>query len=412
MREKLKIFRKNEPEKGAWLRNLVAKLGNFFKKIGGFFKRLGPTLKKLGQAIRPLASKVKATLFKNPNFKDFAARARHKAYWIEKWQKIRKSTTESKYWEQLLNLKVEKFPSLEELLKLAPRLTLPLIFIAGLLLADLILQSSLYFFFSGGPKQRSAPVALTPKYFLKSKDAYQEIIDRNLFCPGCAVPDMEIIAKKRPKDCNKARPLSGGGFNLIGTIVLSNADYSVATLSDGSQTYALKRGDQLGSFGEVFEIRRNRVCVSNHDGLLFYLELPSDGSSRDEYSSGPSMGSSSGGPLTDSPGVKVKSENEVEISRSFIVQKLNDPNILYEAYATPYTEDGQIRGFRIQSINSGSTFEKIGFKAGDIITEVDGKPMDSLSKAQELYATAASTSEINITVLRDGNRVTKTFTVK
>ena len=124
------------------------------------------------------------------------------------------------------------------------------------------------------------------------------------------------------------------------------------------------------------------------------------------------MGSSSGGPLTDSPGVKVKSENEVELSRSFIVQKLNDPNILYEAYATPYTEDGQIRGFRIQSINAGSTFEKIGFKAGDIITEVDGKPMDSLSKAQELYATAASTSEINITVLRDGNRVTKTFTVK
>jgi type II secretion system protein C len=259
-------------------------------------------------------------------------------------------------------------------------------------------------------------VAGSPKYYLKPKSSYQEIVDRNLFCPGCPVPDMEIIAKKRPKDCGKAKPMARSNYNLIGTIVLSNADYSVATISDGSQTLALKRGDSLNGAGEIFEIRRNRVCVTNSDGLLYYLELPS---TEDITPSTPvagldrfnSMGSSSS-TSSDLSGIRSKSENEVEIDRKFMVQKLNDPNILYEAYATPYSEDGQIRGFRIQSINPGSAFEKLGFRPGDVIAEIDGKPMDSLAKAQELYATAASTSELAITILRDGNRVTKTFTVK
>jgi type II secretion system protein C len=327
--------------------------------------------------------------------------------------RFRRKIRESKYWEQLLNLKVERVPPLDELFRKSSLLLLPLLLLAGLLTADLVLQGSIFMFFQDSARPNRQQIPTAPKLFLKNKDAYQEIVDRNLFCPGCPVPDMEIIAKKRPKDCDKARPLSGG-FNLIGTIVLSNADYSVATVTDSQQTYALKRGDRLGNFGEVFEIRRTRVCVSNRDGLLFYLELPSEDapSSNAVFGSMANSSPSGASSLRDSPGIKVKGDHEVEIDRKFVLQKLNDPNILYEAYATPYTEDGQIRGFRIQSINPGSTFEKIGFKPGDIIVEVDGKPMDSLAKAQELYATAGTTSELNITVLRDGNRVNKNFTVK
>jgi len=315
---------------------------------------------------------------------------------------------DKKHFNRILDLRVEKMPALSQILPLARKLRFPLFFLFGLLCADLVMRTGSYFLL--GESDTKAPrvkVAILPKKFVKAKSTYDEIVSKNIFCPGCPVPDMKTIAINRPKDCSKAKPLRSSA-NLVGTIVLSNANYSVATLIDGTQTFALKRGEDFKNLGKVFEIRRTRVCFENQDGLLFFLNLP------DVEEAIPKIvaTNSSSGKKQISKGIFQTGDNELEIDKNFIVEQLNNPNILYEAYATEYKVDGEIQGFRIHSINPGSTIEKLGFKPGDIITEVDGKPMDSVGRAQELYNSAATTSDMNISILRDGNRITKSFTVK
>lgn len=326
-----------------------------------------------------------------------------------RFEKLKSFRINKKHIDRVLELRVERVPPLSQIFPLTKKLKFPLFFLFGLLCADLIIRSTSFFFLgSDDDKRARAPkVTVQPKRFLRAQSTYDEIVSKNIFCPGCPVPDMKTIAINRPKDCSKAKPLRSSA-NLVGTIVLSNANYSVATLIDGSITYALKRGEEFKNYGKVFEIRRTRVCFENQDGLLFYLKLPDV----EEVTPKVATTSASTGRQQLSEGIYQTGENDLEIDKSFIVKALGNPNILYEAYATEYKVDGEIQGFRIHSINPGSTIEKLGFKPGDIITEVDGKPMDSVARAQELYNSAATTSDMSITILRDGNRITKSFTVK
>lgn len=325
-------------------------------------------------------------------------------------KKFKNFAFDKKHVDKVLNMRVERMPSLAASLKLLTKLKMPFFFLLGLLLADLTIKPTvLYFIGEESPKKNARGARTNPvstKFFMKSEKTYEDVISQNIFCPGCPVPDMKMIAISRPKDCSKAKPLRSSA-TLVGTIVLSNPSYSVATLIDSSQTFALKVGERFKNYGSVFEIRRTRVCFENNDGLLFYLPLPDVEEFQVEVASSPGTGGKKV-----SEGITQVTENELVIDRSFVLEQTNNSNILYEAYATEYRVDGEVQGFRIHSINPGSTIEKLGFKPGDIILEVDGKPMDSVARAQELYAGLGSTSDMAITILRDGNQITKSYTVK
>ena len=66
-----------------------------------------------------------------------------------------------------------------------------------------------------------------------------------------------------------------------------------------------------------------------------------------------------------------------------------------------------IDGFRFASIKKGSVYENLGFKVGDVITEVEGEEVNSPEKALELYNKFQTNSQIQIVV----NGKSRTYTV-
>lgn len=64
------------------------------------------------------------------------------------------------------------------------------------------------------------------------------------------------------------------------------------------------------------------------------------------------------------------------------------------------SEDGQmyVDGFRFASIKKGSVYEDLGFKVGDVITEVEGEKVDSPDKALELYNKFETNSRVQMLV--------------
>jgi type II secretion system protein C len=306
-----------------------------------------------------------------------------------------------------LSTGIQKLPSLPNLAKRIPIFFLPAVFVGGILAADLawllVAQSFL--------KPRSGLPAIEPRVVtdaphLRSRITYEELVRRNPFCPGCPVPPLEKIRAERKKDCNRARVL-GSGPKLIGTIALSDPRFSVATLSDGgTEATAVKVGESFRSIGVVFEIRRDRVCFESSDGNLSYIPLPEE-----EIRFGQPIASN----LSPSrfEGITKTSETEVEIKRSFLIEKLADPTLLFQAQAVAdRDENGNIRGFKVMNITPGSVFEATGIKNDDVILAVNGEPMTSPTKAQQLYSGARDADEVNIEVLRGGQVVKLNFKVK
>jgi general secretion pathway protein C len=245
---------------------------------------------------------------------------------------------------------------------------------------------------------------------------YNSIASRNAFCPGCPIPDLQRTKVEKPKSCADASRLGDGGTKLIGTIVLSDPRFSVATIQKGSQdTQAVQQGDKVNGLGEVFEIRQRRVCFLTNDGnKVEFIELPEEDAKFGQpiASAAPPPPSDDGGRATAIPGIDQTSDTDFNVSRSTLNKYINDPNVLFQAHAVPNRVDGAIEGFKILSIQPGSVYEALGVQVGDIVKSVNGEPMNSLAKAQELFMALRSSAEVNITVNRGGADVSQNYKIK
>jgi type II secretory pathway component PulC len=306
---------------------------------------------------------------------------------------------------------LEKLPQGWELLHSSRKLKYPALFLLGFLSADIALQAVANYLLAPSSKggKASAPVRVIqePAYLNGLKNYEDSLIAKNAFCPGCPVPGFTDLRNSRPKDCGRAKASKGSSIKVIGTIVLSVPEYSVATISDGgAETMAIKKGDNVARMGKVFEIRRNRICFEDQDGLLQFVDVPEE-----TFKFGQPLATAM--PASPLEGVSRVSDTEFEIKKSFLVEKISDPNTLFQAHAVPFKDqNGNISGFKVLSVVPGSPFEALGVQAEDVIVGVDGDPLDSLAKAQELYAALNTKSEIVIEFLRNGQSVKQTFKIK
>ncbi len=68
---------------------------------------------------------------------------------------------------------------------------------------------------------------------------------------------------------------------------------------------------------------------------------------------------------------------------------------------TPVIEQGSTTGFRVNSLADGTLFALLGLQKGDIITDIDNKPINSHASAFTAYQAGLRRSAIKITVLRN-----------
>lgn len=300
--------------------------------------------------------------------------------------------------------RLERVPPLDRALLRIRILKWPAFFVAGLLTADLAMLGLGSYLDTGKPPPPAKPRVIVEAPYVKSLTSYEAIIARNAFCPGCPVPDMKVRAMERPKDCNKAVPLQGN-LKLLGTIVLSDPRYSVATVNDGgAESTAILIGDTFREFGKVLEIRRNRVCFLKDDNSLVYIEIPDEDLKLGQPL--PKVFASSV-----AQGISRTSDTDFSVKRTFLLEKLNDPKLLMDAYAIPASQNGQ-KGFRIVSINPGSIYEALGIQSEDFLFGLDGAPMDSIARAQEAYNSIRTRDTVQIDIIRGGTPMTLRFKIK
>jgi general secretion pathway protein C len=63
-----------------------------------------------------------------------------------------------------------------------------------------------------------------------------------------------------------------------------------------------------------------------------------------------------------------------------------------------------MRGFRVYPGSNRQAFARIGLRAGDLVTAINGTPLDDKDRAQEIFATLNSSTDARVSVTRNGRQ--------
>ncbi|MDD9950127.1 MAG: PDZ domain-containing protein [Zetaproteobacteria bacterium] len=105
-------------------------------------------------------------------------------------------------------------------------------------------------------------------------------------------------------------------------------------------------------------------------------------------------------------GIKITGEYKDHVVKN----QLKD--ILLSASATPEFNEGELLGFIMDDIEPGSIFEKMGIRNLDIITAINGTPLDNIGATVKTLRSLQGESSASFEVMRAGERFTVTIDVQ
>jgi general secretion pathway protein C len=84
-----------------------------------------------------------------------------------------------------------------------------------------------------------------------------------------------------------------------------------------------------------------------------------------------------------------------------------DPSILDQVMRTVPSFDsaaGKLRGFRAFPGRNRQIFSKLGLKSGDLVTAINGTPLDDPQRSQDVFNTIQTSDHVTVTVERGGQK--------
>jgi general secretion pathway protein C len=195
-------------------------------------------------------------------------------------------------------------------------------------------------------------------------------------------------------------------LQLLGLVSASDPAQSQAIImADGAQQH-LKVGETLPGNGKVVlnKVLLDRVIIDNNGHYETLWLYDPEQSSRQPRSSKPLA---AGQPP---PPVAVDNRNNAQLSalaQNYRQQLYKNPATLADVVqVSPAQENGKLKGYRVNPGRDAKQFQQFGFKAGDIVTSINGVTLDDPQRALELYNVIRTAQEASFTVRRGEQDVT------
>jgi general secretion pathway protein C len=250
----------------------------------------------------------------------------------------------------------------------------------------------------------------------------EEILKRNIFCSTCPPIIQPALA---PVDAGPAPPPPPQKTSLPLQLLVVNFapppwgfQYSTAVLrdTDDKMVGAFRVGNKVKG-ATVTGIDETRVHLDN-EGKPEFIDLLDESPanpSRPVAVEAPVAPAAPRDDVTDAlkNGIKKTGENTYEIGRSTLETVLGNMSLLSRsARIVPEIRDGKAAGFRLYSVRPEGPFALIGMQNGDVISVINGLEITSPEKALEVYAKLKSASHLSVGIERNGQRVTKEYSIR
>jgi general secretion pathway protein C len=234
-----------------------------------------------------------------------------------------------------------------------------------------------------GPVKSPQPIAapVSPSHQRQGVNV-QSVISAHLFGVAMADPTTQ--------DPTNA-PLSSANLVLAGTIATQDPKHGIAIISDGGPSKVFSVGDNVNG-ASLHSVYLDHVIL-DRGGTLETLLLPR------LLAGSPRMASS-----RRIPGADQRTVQAVDNIRRMVQQ---DPGLLDQVMRTVASYDnaaGKLRGFRAYPGRNRAIFNKLGLKPGDLVTAINGQPLDDPQHSQEVFNTIQSSNSVTVTIERSGQK--------
>lgn len=240
------------------------------------------------------------------------------------------------------------------------------------------------------------------------RDMRRVVLKRNIFNSTGEVPDFDETPNlvTNPNQCNPPTL----DIKIVGTIYMGDKN-SIVTVREASYSHAdtYKVNDMLIGRDnvQIVAIERKRMVIDNNGSRECYeIEQPKT-SVASNYK--PTKPTEKKKPLTQRDG------NTVVLSSEWVEKELGPgfSKVIQSARLVPNTTDGdRVNGFKIFAIKSGTLFNKIGLRNGDIIQRVNDVSLEQVEQGFALYQTFQEDQEIVFNIVRKDNPQTISVMIK
>ncbi len=99
------------------------------------------------------------------------------------------------------------------------------------------------------------------------------------------------------------------------------------------------------------------------------------------------------------------------VDRKFVNKLIKNPALLTkQARVKPWSQDGEMKGYKIYRVRKGTLPKLLGLRNGDVITSINGNDLDSMDRVMKLYAKLKNANNLEIEYQRKGK--TKSATIE
>ena len=211
----------------------------------------------------------------------------------------------------------------------------------------------------------------------------QTVVSAHLFGVAVADPSTQDPANA---------PQSSANLLLAGTIATQDPKRGVAIISDaGSASKVYSVGERIGG-ASLHSVYLDHVIL-DRGGALETLLLPRQ-----------LPPSARGAAVVRRPAADPRTAAAVDNIRRMVQQ---DPGILDQVMRTVASYDnaaGKLRGFRAYPGRNRAIFSKLGLKSGDLVTAINGTPLDDPQRSQDVFNTIQTSDHVTVTIERSGQK--------
>jgi len=224
------------------------------------------------------------------------------------------------------------------------------------------------------------------------------VVERNYFCsslqppiPGPPVPDRDYLDPGPPS------PLAA---RLIGTVVASKEDWSLALISAGGENGLYRLGDPLLEEAVVVAVLSDRVVLERR-GVHEYISFERDAPARAAVERIQQ-------PLKAAAVVKPDGPGRYRVDRDELQKLLAQPgDLLRKTRITlAFDKKGGIEGIRLVTGRAASIFQQAGLRRGDVIHRIGPYTINGPERILEIYKKLKSARELDVEFTRGGQRKT------
>jgi general secretion pathway protein C len=175
---------------------------------------------------------------------------------------------------------------------------------------------------------------------------------------------------------------------LTGVIAVQDPRNGLAILGENAQAakvYAV--GDSVPGGVTLHSVYNDRVIL-DRNGSLESLALPRQNNGALPTAPPPSA-------------AVLPTENPIAERMRQLVS--SEPGVISDIMRPqPVFAQGKQRGYRVYPGRNRQAFVRLGLRPGDLVTAINGTPLDDPSRGQEIFATIGTSSEAHVTVVRNG----------